>query len=194
MSDASTDGVNLTGTGLEGVSLGETEIALVDGQNGRLIYRGHDAERLAHEQHVRGRSPTCSGTATCPDDAELAELHAARWSAGMAVPAEVHDAMRALAARRPADGRAAQRPQRRGARCARATRAATRRTRSGRSRRRPRSSPTSRASARAQALVEPRPRARARRELHAQDERRALRTRRRPARSTRTSSSPPSTA
>ena len=42
--------LDLTGSGLEGVSLGRTEIALVDGQNGRLIYRGYDAERLAEEQ------------------------------------------------------------------------------------------------------------------------------------------------
>ena len=44
----------LRATGLQGVSLGETEIALVDGENGRLIYRGHDAERLAHESTLRG--------------------------------------------------------------------------------------------------------------------------------------------
>jgi len=36
-------------TGLEGVSIGQTAIALVDGDAGRLIYRGHDAEVLARE-------------------------------------------------------------------------------------------------------------------------------------------------
>jgi citrate synthase len=37
------------GTGLEGVSIGPSEIGLVDGENGRLIYRGHDAEVLVRE-------------------------------------------------------------------------------------------------------------------------------------------------
>jgi citrate synthase len=50
VSGADANSLDLTGTGLEGVSLGRTEIALVDGQNGRLIYRGHDAERLAEER------------------------------------------------------------------------------------------------------------------------------------------------
>jgi citrate synthase len=48
-SSMATSGSMAAGTGLEGVSLGPTEIALVDGENGRLIYRGHDAERLAQE-------------------------------------------------------------------------------------------------------------------------------------------------
>jgi len=37
------------GTGLEGVSIGPSEIGLVDGENGQLIYRGHDAEVLVRE-------------------------------------------------------------------------------------------------------------------------------------------------
>ena len=38
--------------GLEGVAAAETKISLVDGERGRLIYRGHRAEDLA-----RTRSP-----------------------------------------------------------------------------------------------------------------------------------------
>ncbi len=38
------------GNGLEGISIGPSEICLVDGENGQLIYRGHDAEVLVREQ------------------------------------------------------------------------------------------------------------------------------------------------
>ncbi len=37
------------GNGLEGISIGPSEIGLVDGENGQLIYRGHDAEVLVVE-------------------------------------------------------------------------------------------------------------------------------------------------
>lgn len=37
------------GNGLEGISIGPSEICLVDGENGQLIYRGHDAEVLVRE-------------------------------------------------------------------------------------------------------------------------------------------------
>ena len=37
------------GNGLEGISIGPSEIGLVDGENGQLIYRGHDAEVLVRE-------------------------------------------------------------------------------------------------------------------------------------------------
>ncbi len=80
--------------------------------------------------------------------------------------------MRALVPDALADGRAAHRPLARGRRCATARRAATPRTRSGRSRRRRRSSPT---IARLRTGAEPvaaATRARPRRELHAQDQRR----------------------
>jgi citrate synthase len=87
-------GVNLTGNGLEGVSLGKTAIALVDGQNGRLIYRGHDAERLAEECSFE-QVAYLLWHGSLPSDAELAELHA-RLVAGMTVPSAVHDTMRAL--------------------------------------------------------------------------------------------------
>ena len=89
----------LRATGLEGVSLGETEIALVDGQNGRLIYRGHDAERLAHESTFEATA-FLLWNGRLPDDAELAELRH-RAVAAMVVPAEVHAAIRSLGAVAP---------------------------------------------------------------------------------------------
>ena len=84
----------LRATGLQGVSLGETEIALVDGENGRLIYRGHDAERLAHESTFEATAYLL-WNGRLPDDAELAELRQRAVSA-MVVPSEVHDAIRSL--------------------------------------------------------------------------------------------------
>ena len=84
----------LRATGLQGVSLGETEIALVDGENGRLIYRGHDAEQLAHESTFEATA-FLLWNGRLPDDAELADLRR-RAVAGMVVPSEVHDAIRAL--------------------------------------------------------------------------------------------------
>ena len=72
----------LRATGLQGVSLGETEIALVDGENGRLIYRGHDAERLAHESSFEATA-FLLWNGRLPDDAELAISATARsrpWS------------------------------------------------------------------------------------------------------------------
>jgi citrate synthase len=94
MTDATSNGANLTGTGLEGVSLGKTEIALVDGQNGRLVYRGHDAERLA-EEHTFEEVAYLLWHGSLPDAGQLAELHA-QVVAGMAVPPAVHETMRAL--------------------------------------------------------------------------------------------------
>ena len=84
----------LRATGLQGVSLGETEIALVDGENGRLVYRGHDAERLAHESTFEATA-FLLWNGRLPDDAELSELKH-RAVAGMVVPSEVHDAVRSL--------------------------------------------------------------------------------------------------
>ena len=84
----------LRATGLEGVSLGETEIALVDGQNGRLIFRGYDAERLAHESTFEATAYLL-WNGRLPDDAELADLRRRAVSA-MVVPSEVHDAIRSL--------------------------------------------------------------------------------------------------
>jgi citrate synthase len=86
--------LDLTGTGLEGVSLGRTEIALVDGQNGRLIYRGHDAERLAEERRFE-EVAYLLWHGELPDESELATLHA-RLIEGLQVPPEVHETMGAL--------------------------------------------------------------------------------------------------
>jgi citrate synthase len=87
-------GLDLTGSGLEGVSLGRTAIALVDGQNGRLIYRGYDAERLA-EEHRFEEVAYLLWHGELPDAAQLATLRA-QVVEGMAVPEAVHDAMRAV--------------------------------------------------------------------------------------------------
>src|SRR4051794_22013547 len=84
----------LRATGLQGVSLGETEIALVDGENGRLVYRGHDAERLAHESTFEATAYLL-WNGRLPDDDELAELRQSAVAA-MVVPAEVHAAIRSL--------------------------------------------------------------------------------------------------
>ena len=105
--------LDLTGTGLEGVSLGRTEIALVDGQNGRLIYRGHDAERLAEERRFE-EVAYLLWHGDLPDAAELAELHGARDRRAWSCPPAVHETMRALLPGRALDGRAAKRPERLG--------------------------------------------------------------------------------
>jgi citrate synthase len=94
MSGVDVDRLDLTGTGLEGVSLGRTAIALVDGQNGRLIYRGHDAERLAEERRFE-EVAYLLWHGELPDASELAVLHA-RLVEGMTVPPEVHATMGAL--------------------------------------------------------------------------------------------------
>jgi citrate synthase len=94
MSDPAGADLDLTGTGLEGVSLGRTAIALVDGQNGRLIYRGHDAERLA-EDCTFEQVAHLLWHGVLPDDVQLAALHA-RLIEGMTVPAEVHATLATL--------------------------------------------------------------------------------------------------
>jgi citrate synthase len=86
--------LDLAGNGLEGVSLGRTAIAFVDGENGRLIYRGHDAERLAGE-HRFEEVAYLLWHGELPDEAQLAALHA-RIVEGMSVPAPVHETMRLL--------------------------------------------------------------------------------------------------
>src|SRR5690349_18260746 len=70
MSDQSKNGLAVRG--LEGVSVGETEIALVDGENGRLIYRGHDAEELAQEATFE-QVAYLLWNGKLPDDDELGE-------------------------------------------------------------------------------------------------------------------------
>ena len=162
----------LRATGLQGVSLGETEIALVDGENGRLIYRGHDAEQLAHESTFEATA-FLLWNGRLPEDSELAELRR-RAVAGMVVPAQVHDAIRARSATPRCRWTCSARASRSGARCVRAPRAVTARTPCGRWPRHRRSSPTTHgcAPARRSSI---RSRARVRRELSAQAERRAPR-------------------
>ncbi len=185
-----TDALDLTGTGLEGVSLGRTAIALVDGQNGRLIYRGYDAERLAEERRFE-EVAYLLWNGRLPDEAQLAAFRA-RVVEGMRVPPPVHDAMRALlpdalsmdVLRTGLSSWAALRVRPEGGDAEDAIWALAAmpalvadiaRLRAGAGHRR---------GAR---------RARPGRELHAEDERRACPIRRRRARSTRTSRSRPST-
>jgi len=74
-------------TGLQGVSIGQTEIALVDGENGRLIYRGHDAEVLVREQRFEGVAFLLAN-GRLPSDEELGTLRA-RLAEGLATPPQV---------------------------------------------------------------------------------------------------------
>src|SRR5262249_21232648 len=80
--------------GLEGVSVGETRIALVDGENGRLIYRGHDAEQLAQEARFE-ETAYLLWHGQLPDEDELSELRGTLID-GMRTPRDVLDAMRSL--------------------------------------------------------------------------------------------------
>src|SRR3954465_12768768 len=80
--------------GLEGVSVGETRIALVDGENGRLIYRGHDAERLAQEACFE-ETAYLLWNGELPDDDELSELRRALID-GLRTPPDVLETMRRL--------------------------------------------------------------------------------------------------
>jgi Citrate synthase len=50
--------------GLEGVVVAETNISLVDGLNGKLVYRGHWAKDLAIPIRLK-KWPTCSGMDFC---------------------------------------------------------------------------------------------------------------------------------
>src|SRR3954471_16490827 len=80
--------------GLEGISVGETRIALVDGENGRLVYRGHDAERLAQEACFE-ETAHLLWTGRLPDPDELAALRE-RLIAGLEVPEPVIEVMQKL--------------------------------------------------------------------------------------------------
>jgi citrate synthase len=80
--------------GLEGVSIGETQIALVDGERGRLIYRGHDAERLAQEVSFEATA-WLLWHGQLPTEDELRSLRGELLE-GMVTPPEVLDAMRSL--------------------------------------------------------------------------------------------------
>ena len=45
---------SLTNAGLDGVVVAETRLSRVDGQNGRLVYRGVDLERAVAELSFEG--------------------------------------------------------------------------------------------------------------------------------------------
>jgi citrate synthase len=92
MSDQTKNGLAVRG--LEGVSVGETRIALVDGENGRLIYRGHDAEVLATEATFE-QTAYLLWHGDLPDESQQAELHGALMD-GLKTPPEVLDAIRGL--------------------------------------------------------------------------------------------------
>ncbi len=79
-------------TGLEGVSIGQTAIALVDGDAGRLIYRGHDAEVLAVEATFE-ETAYLLWHSRLPDDEELADLRST-VVAGLQTPPEVLSVLR----------------------------------------------------------------------------------------------------
>ena len=68
------------GNGLEGISIGPSEIALVDGENGRLIYRGHDAEVLVRENCFE-EVAYLLWTGRLPNEAERQELRETIFSA-----------------------------------------------------------------------------------------------------------------
>ena len=84
--------------GLEGVIAGETSIALVDGANGRLLYRGYPIGELVRE----GTYAQVAELLWTGDWPDRAELHAAPL-----IRCRSSDAAR-TAADGPSDGRAAQ--------------------------------------------------------------------------------------
>src|SRR3954470_14616 len=92
MTDQQTQSKSLAVKGLEGVSVGETRIALVDGENGRLIYRGHDAERLAQEACFE-ETAFLLWHGQLPDEQELGDLRRTLIE-GMRTPDEVLAVMR----------------------------------------------------------------------------------------------------
>jgi citrate synthase len=81
-------------TGLEGVSIGETAIALVDGDAGRLIYRGHDAEVLARESSFEAVA-WLLWNGELPSDEQLASLRA-EIVEGMTTPEPILAVLRQL--------------------------------------------------------------------------------------------------
>jgi citrate synthase len=86
----------IVATGLEGVSIGQTEIALVDGENGRLVYRGHDAEVLVREQRFEGVAFLLAN-GRLPSADELAALRA-RLIEGLVTPRPVVEVLQRIGA------------------------------------------------------------------------------------------------
>jgi citrate synthase len=93
MGDSASNGAVRT-SGLEGVSLGETQIGLVDGENGKLVYRGYDAERLAQE-HTFEDTLFLLWNGRLPDASERDELREA-LARGMHAPEPVLDTIRGI--------------------------------------------------------------------------------------------------
>ena len=85
--------------GLEDVIAARSGVCPVDGEAGRLYYRGYEIGELAGAVQLRGHRPLCSGSASCPTPAERADLRA-RLAEGRGLPAPVVDLLRTL----PRDG------------------------------------------------------------------------------------------
>src|ERR1700722_11571989 len=80
--------------GLEGVVVDSTSISLVDGEAGRLYYRGHPIEKLVKYPFAAVAHLVVFGD--LPDTARLAGFEEFLWSAGR-LPAELSSALEKLA-------------------------------------------------------------------------------------------------
>jgi citrate synthase len=80
--------------GLEGVIADTTTIALVDGEPGRLYYRGHAIEALVERRFAEVMHLVVFGE--LPDAARLQQLEEYLWQAGR-LPAELASTLRTLA-------------------------------------------------------------------------------------------------
>ncbi|MBW5445383.1 citrate synthase [Cohnella sp. CFH 77786] len=86
-------------TGLEGVVAAETDISLVDGEKGWLIYRGHWAKDLAVQRGFE-EVAFLLWYGKLPDDSELGRLNE-RLRAGRVMPASVRALIDAMPAELP---------------------------------------------------------------------------------------------
>ncbi|OPH58595.1 citrate synthase/methylcitrate synthase [Paenibacillus ferrarius] len=78
-------------TGLEGVIAAETELSLVDGQNGNLVYRGYEAKELAlHKSFEETAYLLWYGS--LPSQETLNEFKA-QWVAGRTLPATLESVL-----------------------------------------------------------------------------------------------------
>lgn len=80
--------------GLEGVIVDTTAISHVDGETGRLYYRGEPIERLAQRSFSEVMHLTVFGT--LPDAAHLAHVEEYLWEAGR-LPPDVVATLRQMA-------------------------------------------------------------------------------------------------
>jgi citrate synthase len=81
--------------GLEGVVVDSTSISLVDGEAGRLYYRGHPIEKLVKRPFAAVTHLVVFGE--LPDDAQLEEFEEFLWDAGR-LPPQLASAITRLAA------------------------------------------------------------------------------------------------